>query len=117
MLVLRTARCQSTPSPRPPPPRAESCPPSSRHPPSYRWRIPESADDVPDDQVDDRSDDQVDNGSDDQVDESGDNDPDDQVDAGKVALLECRVTHLAAHHTVSWLRCPDLSSYLWSWFS
>ena len=27
-----------------------------------------------------------------------------QVEAGKVALLECRVTHLAAHHTVSWLR-------------
>ena len=29
---------------------------------------------------------------------------DDQVDAGEVALLECRVTNLAAHHTVSWLR-------------
>ena len=27
-----------------------------------------------------------------------------QVEVGKVALLECRVTHLAAHHTVSWLR-------------
>ena len=34
------------------------------------------------------------------------NDDDDefQVEAGKVALLECRVTHLSPHHTVSWLR-------------
>merc|ERR1719397_1124022 len=32
-----------------------------------------------------------------------------QVDAGEVALLECRVTHLAAHHTVSWLRSEDVS--------
>ena len=26
------------------------------------------------------------------------------MEAGKVALLECRVTHLSPHHTVSWLR-------------
>merc|ERR1712012_1246839 len=31
------------------------------------------------------------------------------VEAGKVALLECRVTHLSPHHTVSWLRSEDVS--------
>ena len=33
-----------------------------------------------------------------------DDDDESQVEAGKVALLECRVTHLSPHHTVSWLR-------------
>ena len=37
-------------------------------------------------------------------DDNDDDDDESQVEAGKVALLECRVTHLSPHHTVSWLR-------------
>ena len=46
-----------------------------------------------------------DDGDDDTNDYHTDDDDDEsQVEAGKVALLECRVTHLSPHHTVSWLR-------------